>query len=107
MQNEMLTVIETPTFLRTAKAFWSDEVIAEFVEYISQNPLAGDVVRRTKSLRKVRWARDGMGKSGGARVIYFVRTDAGEVVLVMAYAKGDVESLPTSFLNRLKELYDV
>lgn len=107
MQNEMLTVNETPTFLRTAKTFWSDDDIAGFVSFIAKNPLAGDVVRGTKALRKVRWARDGMGKSGGARVIYFVRTDAGEVVLVVAYAKGDADNLPTKFLNRLKELYDV
>ena len=61
----------------------------------------------TKALRKVRWARAGMGKSGGARVVYFVRSAAGEVVLIVAYAKGDADNLPTEFLNRLKELYDV
>jgi len=79
----MLTVIETPTFRRTAAAFWSDDV------------------------RKVRWSRAGMGKRGAARVVYFVRNEAGEVVLVVAYAKGSVDNLPAAFLNRLKELYDV
>ena len=58
-------------------------------------------------LRKLRWARPGMGKRGGTRVIYFVRTAAGEVVLVVAYAKGNADALPLAFLNRLKELYDV
>jgi len=47
-----------------------------------------------------------MGKRGGARVIYFVRTTAGEVVLLVAYAKGNADKLPTEFLNRLKESYD-
>ena len=30
----------------------------------------------------------------------------GDVVLVVAYTKGDADNLPTAFLNRLKELYD-
>lgn len=51
---------------------------------------------RTKSLQ-VRWSRKGMGKRGGARVIYFTRTQRGEVVLVVAYAKGDADNLPTAF----------
>lgn len=48
-----------------------------------------------------------MGKRGGARVVYFVRNAAGEVLLLVAYAKGNADNLPTEFLNRLKELYDV
>lgn len=103
----MHTVIETPTFQRTAKVFWSESEVAEFVVFISNNPEAGDVIRGTKSLRKVRWSRDGMGKRGGARVVYFLRNVAGEVVLVVAYAKGSTKNLPTEFLNRIKEFYDV
>jgi hypothetical protein len=102
----MLTVIETPTFQRTASAFWDEDEIDEFVTFIAANPTAGDEIRGTKSLHKVRWSRKGMGKRGGARVIYFTRTQRGEVVLVVAYAKGDADNLPTAFLNRIKELYD-
>ena len=101
----MLTVIQTPTFQRTAKAFWSEEDVFEFVAFIAEHPDAGDVIPGTGALRKVRWSRAGMGKRGGARVVYFVRNAAGEVVLVVAYAKGNAENLPTEFLNRLKELY--
>ena len=73
----MHAVIEIPTFLRTAKAFWSDGDIAEFVGFIARHPLTGDVMHGTKSLRKVRRARPGMGKSGGARVIYFCTSRCG------------------------------
>ena len=103
----MHTVIETPTFIRTSAEFWSDEETADFVMFIAENPTAGDVIPGTKALRKVRWARKGMGKRGGVRAIYFVRNERGEVVLLVGYAKGNVENLPTEFLNRLKEVYDV
>ena len=102
----MYTVIKTPTFQRTAGAFWSESEVAELVCFVADNPTAGDVIPGTKALRKLRWNRAGMGKRGGARVIYFVRTAQGQVILITAYAKGDADNLPTAFLNRLKELYD-
>ena len=77
------------------------------MDFIAEHPDAGDVIPGTRALRKVRWSRAGMGKRGAARVVYFVRNAAGEVVLVVAYAKGSVDKLPPAFLNRLKEIYDV
>lgn len=103
----MFGVIETPTFLRSIAAFWGDDEAAEFVNFIAAGPLAGDVIPGTSKLRKVRWARPGMGKRGGVRAIYFVRTERGEVVLLVAYIKAKFDNLPAEFLNRLKEQYDV
>ena len=54
-------------------------------------------------LRKVRWARQGMGKRGGARVIYFNRLENGEIWLLIVYAKAKFDNLPAAFLNKLKE----
>lgn len=102
----MFTVTQTPTFLRSIAAVWSEAEVFEFVDFIAQNPEAGDVIAGTKSLRKVRWSRAGMGKRGGVRVIYFNRLSNGEVVLLMGYTKAKFDNLPTDFLNRLKEKYD-
>ena len=65
------------------------------------------MISSSRSLRKVRWSRPGTGKRGGVRVVYFVRNARGEVVLLIAYAKAKFDNLPTEFLNRLKEQYDV
>lgn len=48
-----------------------------------------------------------MGRRGGARVIYYVRTSRGDLVLVTAYAKGRIESIPAHLLRDLAEKYDV
>ena len=103
----MLTVNETPIYRRSIASFWSEAEAAEFADFISANPEAGDVISGGRSLRKVRWSRPGTGKRGGVRVIYFVRNTRGEVVLLIAYAKAKFDNLPTEFLNRLKEQYDV
>ncbi len=78
-----------------------------FANFIAANPDAGDAIPGTAGLRKVRWAASGHGKRGGARVIYFHRPVAGNVVLLIAYTKAKFDTLPSDFLKRLKEQYDV
>lgn len=102
----MLTVFETAVFRRSAVDIWSDEERHAFIDWISSNPESGDVIPGTGGLRKVRWSRAGMGKRGGTRVIYFVKTAQGEVWLVMAYAKAKYDNLPTSMLKQWKEALD-
>ena len=36
----------------------------------------------------MRWAREGTGKSGGVRVIYFNRLESGVIYLMVIYAKA-------------------
>ena len=50
----MLTVIETPTFQRLWPHYWSEEDRGEFAAFIAQSPDAGDVVRGSGGVRKVR-----------------------------------------------------
>lgn len=103
----MFTVIETPTCQRLWPAYWTEEERGEFAAFIAENPDVGDVVRNSGGVRKVRWTRTGSGKSGGVRVIYFVRrehkTMDGQVWLLFMYAKSNLDSIAG---NKLKELKD-
>lgn len=102
----MLTVIESPEFIIWSAQIWSDAERVEFIDWIADNPMAGDVIPGTGGLRKVRWGRAGMGKRGGARVIYFTRLASGELVLLLAYAKAKFDNLRPEFLLKLKEHFD-
>lgn len=66
----MYTVIETEIFVRAASEIWTEAECASFINWLAINPEAGDVIPGSGGCRKVRWARAGMGKRGGARVIY-------------------------------------
>ena len=66
------------------------------------NPDSGDVIAGTGGLRKVRWAREGQGKRGGARVVYFNRSAQGTVHLLIVYAKAKFDNLPADYLKRLR-----
>jgi hypothetical protein len=98
----MLTVVETPIFQRTWPHYWSEDERADFCAYIAQHPDAGDVVAHSGGVHKLRWTRAGSGKSGGVRVIYFVRTAAGQDVLLILYAKSHLETLKASTLKELR-----
>jgi hypothetical protein len=99
----MYTVVETPLFQRLADEYWTEEERSAFVSYISANPEAGEVVPGSGGVRKVRWGRAGRGKRGGMRVIYFNRLTAGEVWLLVLYAKSAAENIPAHILRQIKE----
>mgnify|MGYP001276661823 FL=1 len=96
------TIAETPLFQVHAAAIWSDADLMAFKVWLAANPEAGDVVPGSGGVRKVRWSRPGMGKRGGARVIYFNEVH-GRIWLLMAYTKSKFDTLPASFLARLKQ----
>jgi len=99
----MLTVIETPTFVRHARDYWSDDDRTNFVTFIAGNPDAGDVVPASGGVRKVRWGSVGRGKRGGVRVIYFNRLTDGEIWLLLIYGKSVRENIPSHVLRQIKE----
>lgn len=102
----MFTVIETPTFQRLAADIWNEEERLEFVSFIAENTEAGDVIPGAGGLRKVRWSRPGMGKRGGARVIYFNRNEQDDLVLLLVYVKAKFDNIPAATLLKLKEAID-
>lgn len=102
----MLTVIETPIFQRMVADVLTERDHQLLINWIAGNPFAGDVIPGVDGLRKVRWGRAGMGKRGGARLIYFTRLTGGEVVLVAIYAKAKFDDMPAAVLKMWKEAYD-
>lgn len=98
----MYTIVETEEFEHLWPLYWAEKEYDEFQEFISENPNAGDVVRGSGGVRKVRWSRQGSGKSGGVRVIYFNRLANGEIWLILIYAKSKLDSIGGDQLRKVK-----
>ena len=62
----MYTVIETPVYSNKVSGILAEDERDAFAAFISANPMSGTVVRGSGGVRKVRWAQQGRGKSGGA-----------------------------------------
>ena len=96
----MFTVIETPTFQKQVAKVWTEAERLAFIAWIAANPTAGDVIPGADGARKVRWAVQGKGKRGGARVVYFNLSDDELVLLVAVYAKADKTNILPNEIER-------
>ncbi len=104
---KFVTVAETPLFMRQAEAVCDDAGREAFVEFIARNPEAGDVIPETGGVRKIRWARAGTGKRGGARVIYFYHDADRPLYLLMVYAKARQENLTADEKRAVRKLAEI
>jgi hypothetical protein len=98
----MFTVVETSLFQKQWPVYWTEDERGEFAAYIAADPEAGVVVKESGGIRKVRWKRQGTGKSSGVRVIFFARNEAEEVVLLTLYAKSETDNLKGSVLKEIR-----
>lgn len=98
----MFTVVETTLFQKQWPLYWSEEERGEFAAYLAGNPEAGTVVPESGGIRKVRWKRQGTGKPGGVRVIYFIRNESEDLVLLTLYAKSKTDNLTGTVLKEIR-----
>ena len=85
----MQTVVELPEFRARARKVLSKQERSSIVNYLAYHPEAGRIMKGTGGVRKLRWAVQGKGKSGGVRVIYFFRNPKIPIFLLTVFAKGE------------------
>ena len=104
MLTRPVTVAETPVFVRQAASVWDDDERSEFIDFIARNPEIGDLIPQSGGVRKIRWRRQGMGKRGGARIIYFYHDAAMPLYLLMIYAKARRDDLSPNAVRTVHAL---
>lgn len=95
--------IETSAFSAYLPDYLSDEEYTALQEHLCETPEAGDLVRGSGGVRKLRWARAGSGKSDGVRICYYARTRRGQILMLVIYAKSTRDSLSGHVLKALRE----
>jgi hypothetical protein len=100
----MITVAETIEYARRAKKLLTEQERSALISYLAGHPDAGDVMEGTGGIRKLRWAREGKGKSGGVRVIYFYYNEKLPLYLLTLYGKGGKANLTLAERNELASL---
>jgi hypothetical protein len=103
----LVTVAELPAYLRLAAKLLSDAERQDVIGYLAAFPRAGDLIRETGGIRKLRWARSGRGKSGGVRVIYYFHSERMPLYLMTVFAKGERENLSKAERNDLAALVKI
>ena len=95
-----MELIETPVFKKQIDRLLDDLTYTQFKEYLVCNPLKRKLIRGGGGIRKIRWGKKNTGKSGGVRIIYFIKTDT-QIYLLFAYAKNESDNLTKKQTNML------
>ncbi|MBI4862266.1 MAG: toxin [Candidatus Riflebacteria bacterium] len=85
---------EAPWFTEDLGDYLTDDEYRQLQAFLVVNPRAGDVIRGTGGLRKIRWSQEarGKGKRGGVRVIYFLAL-ADRILMIAVYDKDTQDDL--------------
>ena len=103
-----MVFIESQIFSRLVDRYLSEEEYRGLQQHLAARPESGHLIRGSGGARKVRWATEGRGKSGGVRVIYYWFTAEEQILLLTIYTKSKQDSLRAAELKlisqRIKDL---
>lgn len=101
--------IESPIFERYRPKYLTDEQYLAFQNELLKQPKAGDVIKGSGGIRKVRYSEQnrGKGKRGGLRVIYYWLDSHNRFYLMTVYSKGEIDDLSPQETKLLKKLVEV
>ena len=103
----MQTLVPIGTFEEKAQKLLGKAGFDDMLEFLARRPKAGRIIQGTGGLRKVRFARPGKGKSGGARVIYYYHNYTKPILLLLIYAKADQDNLTDAQKAQLKKHVEI
>ncbi|MGM0599896.1 MAG: type II toxin-antitoxin system RelE/ParE family toxin [Candidatus Rifleibacteriota bacterium] len=69
-------------------------------------PVAGNIIKGSGGLRKLRWKSGQKGKRGGSRIIYYWYKEMEAIYMLYAYAKNRQEDLTRDQLKILSKLVE-
>lgn len=99
------TFVELPIFISKWKSLGLDDKdLRKLQEQLLADPKIGNVIQGTGGVRKMRFAFEHQGKSGGVRIIYVDFEVNEKIFLITAYQKNEKDNLTQSERNELKQL---
>jgi len=98
--------IELPAFARHRAEYLDDSAFIRLQSELMKDPSAGDVIRDSGGLRKLRFAdaRRGKGKRSGLRVIYYWWDSGSQFWLFTIYDKDQADDLSPEQRKALKKM---
>ena len=100
--------MELPAFERYRADYLDDVAFGDLQHALMQDPEAGDVIKGTGGLRKMRFAdkRRGKGKRGGLRVVYYWWSTGLQFWLYTLYDKDELGDLSAGQRRAFKKALD-
>ena len=100
----MQVIAELPEFTRKAPHLLGKVEFLALITHLAENPCSGAIIVGTGGIRKLRWVREGMGKSSGVRVIYYFHDHRIPLYLLSIFGKNEKANLSNAEANELSKL---
>jgi len=100
----MITVVELPEFVKRSERLLKEDERKNIINYLATHPATGVVMKGTGGIRKLRWRKEGSGKSGGVRVIYYYHSQQIPLFLLTIFGKSEKANLSKAERNELAKL---
>ena len=101
-----MKIIETPIFTKRVKEILSEEEYRLFQIKLIDDPEAGNIIKGSGGIRKIRWSGSGRGKRGGSRILYYWYNTQGVLLMLFIFKKNESDDLTKSQLNDLKMIVE-
>ena len=99
-------VVATPKYEREVGRLLTESERASMEDAIASNPEGHPVVPGTGGVRKARWGRQGMGKRGGVRVIYYYLVAGATVYMLSVYSKNEQSDMTAEGRNLARKFVE-
>jgi mRNA-degrading endonuclease RelE of RelBE toxin-antitoxin system len=96
--------IETSGFSKIRENYFDDSQFNMLQLYLMDRPDAGNIIKGSGGIRKLRWGMQGQGKRGGVRVIYYWITKDNQILFLTAYAKSKASDLSQNAIKTMREI---
>lgn len=100
----MHTIVELPEYKKRVEKLLSEDENKQIISYLAEHPKAGALMQGTGGVRKLRWAKEGGGKSGGVRVIYYYHSEDIPLFMLSLFGKNEKANLSKAECNVLNKL---
>ncbi len=100
-----MEIVETSVYTEDITKLLSDEEYKELQNFLVEHPEAGDTIKGSKGLRKLRWKLKNKGKSGGIRNIYYYFEEQHTLYMIYVYEKSKTEDLTPKQIEILRKTF--
>lgn len=106
MKTKFYTFRETSQFTKKVVEHLTDEEYQKLQLRLCEFPDAGDVIKGSGGLRKIRQASKGKGTRGGSRVIYYFAVVRGTFYMLDIYLKNEQADLSQDEIKNLRAIVE-
>ncbi len=95
--------VETIVFMKQVQEAITDEEYGLLQLELINRPSSGNLIPGGKGVRKLRWALEGKGKSGGIRILYYLYLSKHQIYMLYLFKKSEQANFKGKQLAALAE----